>query len=83
MSPVFFPDGKRIAYFRKDDGACAIVEHNLDSGIERTLVECPRTPRVRFDLAPDGQRLSTLRNCGRSFPAGCACATWPPAASRR
>ena len=69
-SPIFFPDGKRIAYFRRDAQGCAIVEHTLDSGAERPLVDCPRNPRPRFDLAPDGQRLVYAAETRPQFPAG-------------
>lgn len=57
LSPVFFPDGRRIAYWRQRDGDCAIVEHDLDSGAERILLDCSLRPRSRFDLSPDGKRL--------------------------
>jgi DNA-binding winged helix-turn-helix (wHTH) protein/Tol biopolymer transport system component len=54
--PVFFPDGKRIAYWKRvPGGSCAIVEHDLASGAERTLVDCALSPRARFDLSRDGR----------------------------
>jgi len=55
--PVFFPDGARIAYFRRAGDDCAIVEHVVASGRERTLVDCARKPFARFDVSPDGRRL--------------------------
>jgi hypothetical protein len=56
-SPVFFPDGRRIAYFRRDGAGCGIVERNLDDAVERELVGCAAAPGRRFDLAPDGRHL--------------------------
>ena len=56
-SPVFFPDGRRLAYWRQRGGDCAIVEHDLDSGRERHLLGCALRPRPRFDLSPDGRLL--------------------------
>ncbi len=69
LSPVFFPDGRRIAYWRQRDGDCAIVEHDLDSGAERRLLDCALRPRSRFDLSPDGKRLAVTSTVE---PAGLA-----------
>jgi len=55
--PTFFPDGRRLAYYRRVDKACAIVERDLASGAERTLVGCDDRPAARFDVAPDGTHL--------------------------
>jgi len=55
--PVYFPGGERIAYFRRHGDDCAIVEHVLATGAERTLIDCARRPFTRFDIAPDGWRL--------------------------
>jgi Tol biopolymer transport system component len=62
MGPVFFPDGKRIAYWRRANEDCAIVEHDLGSGAERPLLDCALAPRARFDLAPDGRRIAFSGN---------------------
>jgi DNA-binding winged helix-turn-helix (wHTH) protein len=56
-SPVFFPDGQRLAYFRENGGDYGIVERSLVSGAERVLVPAARRPVPFFDLAPDGRRL--------------------------
>jgi dipeptidyl aminopeptidase/acylaminoacyl peptidase len=69
-SPVFFPDGKRIAFWLAADDACGIVERNLESGAERTLVDCSLLPRVRFDLSPDGRTLVFTGSRTPEAPAG-------------
>jgi DNA-binding winged helix-turn-helix (wHTH) protein len=55
MSPAFFPDGKRIAYWKGSDADCSIVERDLETGRERTLLDCAMSPRARFDLSADGR----------------------------
>ena len=57
LSPVFFPDGRRIAFWKSSGGGCAIVEYDLRTGSEAPIVDCTLLPRVRFDLSPDGRRL--------------------------
>lgn len=57
LSPVFFPDGRRLAYWKSWAGSCAIVEHDLRTGAESSIVDCSLLPRVRFDISPDGRRL--------------------------
>ena len=57
VSPVFFPDGQRIAYWRAAEGGCGIFERNLATGAERRLLDCAMLPRVRFDISPDGTML--------------------------
>ena len=57
QNPVFFPDGLRIAYWRRSGSDCAIVERAVQGGPERVLVSCDRAPAMHFDLAPDGRRL--------------------------
>ena len=57
LSPVFFPDGRRLAFWKSTAGDCAIVEYDLRTGAESPLVDCALLPRVRFDLSPDGRRL--------------------------
>jgi len=58
-SPVFFPDGDRVAYWmRRDqriDGKpdCAIMERDLARKSERVLVNCAQRPQPMFDIAPD------------------------------
>ena len=69
-SPVFFPDGRRLAYWRARAGDCAIVEHDLESGATRALVDCRLRPRARFDLSPDGKRIVFSGVTRAQFPAG-------------
>jgi len=57
LSPVFFPDGRRLAFFRRHDKSCAIVERDLASEAERVLVDCSAGPAPHFDLSPDGRHL--------------------------
>ena len=71
LAPVFFPDGDRVAWFRRTpDGRCAIVEQALDAGAPRELVDCARRPHVRFDLTPDGRRLVYAATTRAQFPQG-------------
>jgi dipeptidyl aminopeptidase/acylaminoacyl peptidase len=58
LSPVFFPDGRRIAYWKSSAGSCAIVEYDLRTGAESPIVDCSMLPRVRFDISPDGRRVA-------------------------
>jgi len=55
LGPVFFPGGRRIAYWKSDEQDCAIVEHDLETTLERKLLDCTLSPRSRFDLSPDGR----------------------------
>ena len=57
VSPVFFPDGQRIAYWQAAEGGCGIFERTLATGAERRLLDCAMLPRVRFDISPDGTTL--------------------------
>jgi DNA-binding winged helix-turn-helix (wHTH) protein/dipeptidyl aminopeptidase/acylaminoacyl peptidase len=71
LSPVFFPDGRRIAYYRRTPaGDCAIVEHELSTGVESTLVDCARSPQPRFDIAPDGDQIVYAGMIRAQFPPG-------------
>ena len=69
LSPVFFPDGRRIAYWKAGKDDCAIVEHDLESGLERKLLDCTLTPRSRFDLSRDGRWIVFSGATRRQFPA--------------
>jgi Tol biopolymer transport system component len=57
VSPVFFPGGERIAYWKAAENGCGIFERSLASGAERRLLDCAMLPRVRFDISPDGATL--------------------------
>jgi Tol biopolymer transport system component/DNA-binding winged helix-turn-helix (wHTH) protein len=70
LSPVFFPDGRRIAYWKAGKDDCAIVEHDLASGLERKLLDCSHSPRSRFDLSPDGRWLVFSGTTRKQFPSG-------------
>lgn len=70
LSPVFFPDGRRLAFWRLRDGDCAIVEYDLDSGRERELLDCALRPRPVFDLSPDGTRLVVAATGGGAMARG-------------
>lgn len=70
LSPVFFPDGRRIAYWKANKEDCAIVEHDLESALERKLLDCSHSPRSRFDLSRDGRWLVFSGNTRKQFPAG-------------
>jgi hypothetical protein len=71
LSPVFFPDGRRIAYWRANRDDCAVVEHDLATGAERTLVDCSLRPRSRIDLSPDGRWLVFSSATRPQYPSGC------------
>jgi Tol biopolymer transport system component/DNA-binding winged helix-turn-helix (wHTH) protein len=62
IAPVFFPDGQKLAYYRRRDEAYAIVERSLLTGVERVLVDGARHPAPYFDLSPDGRRLVYASN---------------------
>ena len=70
IGPVFFPDGKRLAYWRASGPECAIVELELATHRERTLLECSPRPRARFDLSPDGRWLVFAASPRPQYPAG-------------
>lgn len=70
LSPVFFPDGKRLALWRRAGDDCAIVEHDLESGAEKRLLDCSLVPRARFDLSPDGRQLVFSGQAHAQAPAG-------------
>jgi DNA-binding winged helix-turn-helix (wHTH) protein/Tol biopolymer transport system component len=70
-SPVFFPDGKRLAMWKQAQGQkCAIVERELATGAERVLVDCALEPHPRFDLSKDGRFVAFTGNTRPQFPAG-------------
>jgi hypothetical protein len=69
FTPVFFPDGRRIAYWRREGAQCAIVERELATGRERVLLDCELKPRPRFDLSPDGRWLAFVGTSRPQFPA--------------
>src|SRR5439155_1274739 len=70
-SPVFFPDGKRLALWKQVPGQkCAIVERELATGAERVLVDCALDPHPRFDLSRDGRFVVFTGNTRPQFPAG-------------
>jgi len=68
-TPIFFPDGQRIAYWRREGAQCAIVERELATGRERVLLDCELKPRPRFDLSPDGRWLAFAGASRPQFPA--------------
>lgn len=71
LSPVFFPGGARVAYYRRTPaGDCAIVAEDVASGARQTLVDCARRPQPRFDLSPDGGTLVYVGIVRPQFPAG-------------
>jgi Tol biopolymer transport system component/DNA-binding winged helix-turn-helix (wHTH) protein len=70
LSPVFFPDGERLALWRRVEGECAVVEHDLRTGGERRLLDCKLSPRARFDLSPDGRRIVFAGQKHPQTPAG-------------
>ena len=57
LSPVWLPDGVRIAYFLRQGDRCGIVLRDLRDDSEHELVGCAQSPGARFDIAPDGGRL--------------------------
>jgi Tol biopolymer transport system component/DNA-binding winged helix-turn-helix (wHTH) protein len=69
--PVFFPDGQRLALYRRArDGACEIVAIDLRTQARDRLVDCARSPQARFDLSPDGRTLVYAGTIRPQFPAG-------------
>jgi DNA-binding winged helix-turn-helix (wHTH) protein/Tol biopolymer transport system component len=62
-SPVFFPDGKRVAYWlrrsKPDEGQpdCAIAIRDLERATDTVLVDCQYRPQPVFDITPDGNEL--------------------------
>lgn len=70
LSPVFFPDGERIALWRRVATGCEIVEHDLRTGKDRRILDCTLGPRSRFDLSPDGKRIVFAGQKHPQTPAG-------------
>lgn len=71
LNPVFYPDGQRVAYFRRGrDGQCGIVAQDVQGGGTRPLVDCLRDLRAQFDLAADGRHLVYVAVTRPQFPAG-------------
>lgn len=69
-SPVFFPDGKRIAYYRRDvDGACGIFSREVDGTLESRIVDCNGTLRTHFDISADGRWLAYASAPDRQMPS--------------
>ena len=62
-SPVFMPDGKRVAYWLRRTAPasgqpdCAIALRDLDRGTDVVLVDCQQRPQPVFDLSADGTSL--------------------------
>jgi len=62
-SPVFMPDGKRVAYWLRRTAPasgqpdCAIALRDLDRGTDVVLVDCQQRPQPVFDLSADGASL--------------------------
>ena len=62
-SPVFMPDGKRVAYWLRRSKAvdgppdCAIALRDLERAIDDVLVDCQQRPQPVFDITPDGSAL--------------------------
>ena len=63
-SPVFMPDGKRVAYWLRRTAPasgqpdCAIALRDLDRGTDTVLVDCQQRPQPVFDLSADGTSLT-------------------------
>jgi Tol biopolymer transport system component/DNA-binding winged helix-turn-helix (wHTH) protein len=69
--PVFFPDGQRIAFYRRTPGGdCEIAALDLRTQRRERLVDCARAPQARFDLSPDGRTLVYAGTIRPQFPAG-------------
>ncbi len=58
LSPVFSPDGKKIAYkhFSTESG-CSINIFSISDKTIQTLAECPMSKTHALDWSPDGQYL--------------------------
>jgi Tol biopolymer transport system component/DNA-binding winged helix-turn-helix (wHTH) protein len=70
-APVFFPDGQRLAFYRRAPGGeCEIVAVDLGTKVRERLIDCARSPQARFDLSPDGRTLVYAGTVRPQFPAG-------------
>lgn len=73
-SPVFFPDGKRVAYWLRrsvpaeGQPACAIAMRDLDRATDTVLVDCQQRPQPVFDITPDGNGLIYSALARADFP---------------
>lgn len=70
-SPVFFPDGRHIAYYRRDaDGEdCGIFSRALAESRPTRLVECSGSLRTLFDLSADGNFLAFAASLRPQMPS--------------
>lgn len=70
-APVFFPDGRRIAYFRRDadGGDCGIFSRVLTEVGETRLVACAGSLRALFDLSADGNFLAFAASPRAQMPS--------------
>lgn len=70
LSPVFLPGDRKLAYWKNQGGDCAIIEHDLDTSLERKLLDCTLVPRPRFDISSDGRWMVFSGSSRPQFPAG-------------
>ncbi|MEO5692261.1 MAG: winged helix-turn-helix domain-containing protein [Usitatibacter sp.] len=70
LSPVFLPGDRKVAYWKNQAQECAVIEHDLDTSLERKLLDCSLVPRPRFDISRDGRWLVFSGSSRPQFPAG-------------
>lgn len=54
-APVFFHDGSRIAYLRRDGSRCAVIMTTLIDGAERVIGDCNGNGYSDTEISPDGR----------------------------
>jgi DNA-binding winged helix-turn-helix (wHTH) protein/Tol biopolymer transport system component len=73
-SPVFFPNGKQLAYWIRrsepiaGEPECAIAMRDLELATDTVLVDCQQRPQPVFDISADGSVLIYSAMLRKEYP---------------